>query len=133
MDNNGKAHGRMRQSALHLLWREPEHQRKDFSRADLTEHSVYAWSKYFLHLLGVKYYLLESSHCPLDAMSPSENIAEFCLLAKHTLYWHTLLSPGRKSHPSFGVSRSAVLNGWSLNTATACYNSIWACVQQLIN
>lgn len=41
------------------------------SRSD-TALCLCTWSKYCLHLLGVKYYLLETNDCPSNAMSLSE-------------------------------------------------------------
>lgn len=119
--------GEWKWSAPHLLWREHEHPKKGL----LQSRSDRAWCMCKvkvlpLHLLGVKYYLLESNHCLLDAISPSEQYSRVFFIGARQ---HTLVSQQEKSSIS-GVGRTVVLNGWSFTTATAYYNSVWACVQQ---
>lgn len=72
-----KLMGECKWSAPHLLQRESEEPEALEERGLLQSRSDTAlclctWSKYCLQLLRVKYYLLESNHCPWDAMSLSE-------------------------------------------------------------
>lgn len=97
------------------------------SPEQIWQSTVYVHGQSTSFILGIKYYLLESSHCPLDAMSPSEQYSWVLFIGKHQ---HTLVPQKEKSSILWKWSFGAVLNGWSLTTATAYYNSVWACVQQ---